>query len=41
METINDIFNRHNTDKNSSFHNYTRQYEKLLNDYRDKPIKYL
>lgn len=41
MESINDIFNRHNTDKNSFFHNYTRQYEKLLNDYRDKPIKYL
>lgn len=30
-----------NTDKNINFHNYTRQYEKLLSDFRTKPIKYL
>jgi len=41
MESLNNIFNKYNTDKNSYFHNYTRQYEKLLQDYRDKPIKYL
>lgn len=41
MESLNNIFNKYNTDKNSYFHNYTRQYEKLLEDYRDKPIKYL
>lgn len=35
------IFNKYNTDKNSYFHNYTRQYEPLLKDYRDKNIKYL
>ncbi len=38
---MNDIFNKYDTDKNSYSHNYTRQYEKLLNDYREKPIKYL
>lgn len=41
MESLDTIFNRYNTDKNSNFHNYTRQYEKLLSDFRDKPIKYL
>jgi hypothetical protein len=35
------IFNKHNTDKNSYFHNYTRQYQQLLNNYIDKPVKYL
>jgi SAM-dependent methyltransferase len=39
--TIDTIFNKYDTDKNSYFHNYTRQYNKLLNDFRDKPIKYL
>jgi hypothetical protein len=41
MEPLDIIFNKHDTDKNSTFHNFTRQYEKLLKDYRDKPIKYL
>jgi len=41
MESLDTIFNKYNTDKNTSFHNYTRQYESLLKDYRDKPIKYL
>ena len=35
------IFNKYDTDKNSYYHNYTRQYDKLLKDFRDKPIKYL
>lgn len=41
MDTLDTIFNKYNTDKNTYFHNYTRQYEKLLRDFRDKPIKYL
>jgi 23S rRNA U2552 (ribose-2'-O)-methylase RlmE/FtsJ len=43
METLETIFNRHwpSTDKGKHHHNYTRQYEGLLRDYRDKPIKYL
>jgi len=39
--SLDTIFNKYDTDKNSSFHNYTRQYNKLLNDFRDEPIKYL
>jgi len=41
MESLDTIFSKYDTDKNSSFHNYTRQYESLLAPYRDKPIKYL
>ena len=41
METLDVIFDKYDTDKNSSFHNYTRQYEALLNNFRGKPIKYL
>lgn len=41
METLDTIFNKHNTDKNTYFHNYTRQYDRLLASYRDEPIKYL
>jgi hypothetical protein len=41
MEHLDIIFNKYNTDKNTIFHNYTRQYDKLLRDYRNKPIKYL
>jgi len=41
METLETIFSKYDTDKNSSFHNYTRQYESLLRDFRDKKIKYL
>jgi hypothetical protein len=40
-DTVEDIFLRFNTDKNKKFHNYSRQYEKLFQDFRDKPIKYL
>ena len=35
------IYNKHDTDKNSYFYNYTRQYKTLLNKFRNKPIKYL
>jgi 23S rRNA U2552 (ribose-2'-O)-methylase RlmE/FtsJ len=41
IETLDTIFNKYDTDKNASFHHYTRQYETLLNDFRDKPVKYL
>jgi hypothetical protein len=41
METLDKIFDKYETDKNSNFHNYTRQYNTLLNNFRDKPIKYL
>jgi SAM-dependent methyltransferase len=41
LNKLNTIFNKYNTDKNMFFHNYTRQYDKLLNDFKDKPIKYL
>ena len=41
MEHLDIIFNKYDTDKNTYFHNYTRQYHSLLNQYRDKPIKYL
>ena len=35
------IFNKYDTDKKAKYHNYTRQYNSLLNEFRDKPIKYL
>lgn len=41
MESLDTIFNKYDTDKNTTFHNYTRQYGTLLNHLRDKPIKYL
>jgi len=41
MESLDTIFDKYNTDKNTSFHNYTRQYDRLFNEYRDKPVKYL
>ena len=41
MESLDTIFNKYDTDKNTSFHNYTRQYDMLLRDYREKPVKYL
>lgn len=40
-ESLTTIFDRHNTDKGSSFHNYCRQYNTLFRDLRDKPITYL
>ena len=41
MLSINTIFDKYNTDKNSSFHNYSRQYDTLFKEFRDKPIKFL
>lgn len=41
MENLTKIFNKYDTDKNSSFHNYSRQYDSLLKEFRDKPVKYL
>jgi hypothetical protein len=41
METLDSIFDKCDTDKNAAFHNYTRQYETLFRDYRDKTVKYL
>ena len=42
MESLVTIFDRHNTDKNSSFHNYCRQYDTLMKQFRErKTIKYL
>ena len=38
---ITKILNKYDTDKNTNFHNYTRQYNTLLNDFKNKPIKYL
>lgn len=41
METLSEIFNKYNSDKNSSFHNYCRQYENIFRDFRTKPINFL
>jgi len=41
MESVDNIFNKYNTDKNTYFNNYSRQYNTLLKDFRDKQIKYL
>jgi cephalosporin hydroxylase len=41
MEDLTAIFDRYDSDKNSSFHNYCRQYDNLMRDYRDKPISFL
>lgn len=41
MDNLATIFDRYNSDKNSSFHNYCRQYDNLTKDYRDKPISFL
>jgi len=39
--TLENIFNKYNSDKNKQFHNYSRQYENLLLNYRDKTINIL
>lgn len=41
FDTLDTIFKKYNTDKNSSHHNYSRQYETLLYSYRSKPIRFL
>ena len=39
MESLVTIFDRHNTDKNSTFHNYCRQYDTLLKQFRERKTK--
>jgi len=41
MEPLNEIFNRYDTDKNQRFHNYSRQYNDLLNKYREESVSFL
>jgi hypothetical protein len=41
MDSLTDIFNRYDSDKNSKFHNYCRQYENLVRDYRTKDVSFL
>jgi hypothetical protein len=41
MESLITIFDKYNSDKNSKFHNYCRQYDTILKDYRLKDIKIL
>lgn len=41
MDNIETIFNKFNTDKNSLFHNYSRQYEHLFKEWRNKEITFL
>ena len=41
LDTLDTIFNKYNTDKNTYGHNYTRQYNTLLHNFREKPIKFL
>ena len=42
MESVTTIFNRHDTDKNVSWHNFSRQYDSLLKPYRERPcLNYL
>lgn len=38
---LSNSFNKFNTDKNQNFHNYSRQYEKLLKDYKNKKVNIL
>jgi SAM-dependent methyltransferase len=41
LDTLDTIFSKYDTDKNRSFHNYSRQYQRLFDEIREKPIKYL
>ena len=41
LDTLDQIFSKYDTDKNRSFHNYSRQYQRLFDEIREKPIKYL
>jgi len=41
MSTLTEILNKYNTDKNETFHNYGRFYERYIKEFRDKPINYL
>lgn len=41
MESLTTIFDRYNSDKNSNFHNYCRQYDNLMRDYRNNTLSFL
>lgn len=41
MENLTAIFDKYDSDKNSRFHNYCRQYEGIMRDYRTKNISFL
>lgn len=41
MDPLPAVFNRHRSDKGPAFHNYSRQYEPLLQRFRDKEIRIL
>ena len=41
LDTLDHIFSKYDTDKNRSFHNYSRQYQRLFDTLREKPITYL
>ena len=41
MDSVEDILNRHDTDKNSTYHNYSRQYNDLFEKYRQLEINFL
>ena len=41
MDSVENILNKHDTDKNETYHNYSRQYNDLFEEYRDDPIDFL
>ena len=41
LSSLSEIFDKYETDKNSSFHNYGRQYESVFRAYRQKPVSIL
>ena len=38
LESLDLIFKKYNTDKGPYYHNYSRQYDSLLNKYRNNNI---
>jgi len=41
LKKLTSILNKYNTDKNATFHNYGKYYERYLSIYQKKPIRYL
>jgi spermidine synthase len=41
MQSLTEIFDQYDSDKNSKWHNYSRQYDHLLTKFRDKPVRLL
>jgi SAM-dependent methyltransferase len=39
--SIEEIFLKYDTDKNKDYHNYSRQYEEIFKNYRDRQINFL